>query len=68
MAGLTGGEVRGATIRTGRKLAPGEASRNGVYAVCKTTGWPLRVTLFRELAEHWRHETRDVRECWVDVD
>lgn len=56
-------------IRTGRPLGPGEASKTGLYAVCKSgTGWPLRVTLFRDLAERWRHETRDVRECWLKVE
>lgn len=52
-------------LRLGRELAEGEPSRSGLYAVCKTTDWPLRVTLFPELADRWRHPTRRVRECWV---
>jgi hypothetical protein len=57
-----------ATIRTGRTLGPGEPSRTGLYAVCKKSGWPLRVTLFHELADHWRHESREVRECWLNAE
>jgi hypothetical protein len=53
-----------AKLVLGKKLGPGETSASGVYAVVKAkTKWPLRVTLFKELAELWRHETRDVYEC-----
>lgn len=59
--------MRAVRLRTGRDLGPGEASRSGLYAVCKArSGWPLRVTLFAELAGRWRHPTRVVREAWVD--
>jgi hypothetical protein len=68
VAGLVGGEVRAAKIRTGKKLYPGQPSPTGLYAVCKTSGWPLRVTLFRELADLWRHESRDVRECFINLE
>jgi len=53
-------------LRLGAVLPPGAASPNGLYAVCKSvSGWPLRVTMFRELADHWRHPTREIREVWV---
>ena len=63
-----GAVVERVTLRVGREVPAGRASGNGLYAICKTTGWPLRVTLFKELADHWRHETRIVRECRVEFD
>lgn len=63
-----GSEVRRVTLRVGKDIPPNKASPNGLYAVCKKSGWPLRVTMFQELAESWRHETRQVRECWIERD
>lgn len=54
------------TLRVGAEVPPDRASESGLYAICKTSGWPLRVTLFQELADLWRHETRVVRECRVE--
>lgn len=62
---LPGTEVVPVRFIVGDVLDKGQASQTGLYAVCKKSGWPLRVTLFLDLAESWRHETRDVRECWV---
>lgn len=62
---VPGSEVRRCLLRVGAVVPPGGESPSGLYAVCKTSGWPLRVTLFRELADLWRHETRTVRECRV---
>lgn len=54
------------TLRIGDEIPVGNASPNGLYAICKTkTGWPLRVTLFKELADLWRHPTRTIRECRI---
>lgn len=59
-------EVRRVRLVLGRTLAPGQPTDSRLFAVCKaSTGWPLRVTAFRELAEQWRHPTRDVLECWL---
>lgn len=55
-------------LRVGREIPPGGESGNGLYAVCKKTGWPLRVTMFRELADLWRHESRVVHECFLDFE
>lgn len=63
---VPGASVARVRLRIGAPIAPGGASPNGLYAVCKRSGWPLRVTMFRDLAERWRHETRDVRECWIE--
>ena len=70
MARLTpGSAVRRCTIRVGAPVPPGADSPTGLYAVVKAkTGWPLRVTIFRELADLWRHPSRDVRGCAVRLD
>lgn len=53
-------------IRLGKLLLPGDACASGLYAICKArSGWPLRVTLFSALADHWRDPSRTVRECWL---
>lgn len=64
LARKTGSEVRRLTFQLGRVLGPGEESSTGLYAIVKaSSGWPLRVTLERQLAEHWRHPTRYIAEC-----
>lgn len=50
----------------GDELKPGEVSKSGLYAVTKTNGWALRITMFPELAETWRDKTRKVYECWLE--
>lgn len=68
LAAKTGSDLVPIELTCGRPLAPGEPSVTGLYAVCKTSsGWPLRVTLFAELADRWRHPSRVVRECSVRV-
>jgi hypothetical protein len=66
---VDGASVQSVKVRVGRELSPGESSESGLYAICKRkTGWPLRVTLFGELADHWRHESRRVHECRVEFE
>lgn len=64
----TGAYVASAKIVLGNKLAPGEKSASGLYAVVKAASrWPLRATFFQEAAETWRLPgNRDVYECFVD--
>lgn len=55
-------------LRLGRRLAPGEVSRTGLYAIVSTRkSTILRVTLFQALAEGWRDVSRDVYECFANV-
>ena len=65
---VIGAKVERVGLRVGGELPPGRTSGNGLYAVCKKNGWPLRVTMFQELADKWRHESRVVRECWIERD
>lgn len=61
-----GARVIRVRIRLGKPLLPGEVCASGLYAICKArSGWPLRVTLFSALADHWRDPSRTVRECWL---
>lgn len=60
-------EYRKVALRTGKELQPGEFSGTGLYAVCKRSGWSLRVTFFQELAELWRDDTRIIKECYLDA-
>lgn len=62
---MPGVAVRRVRVQIGSELPPGGTSPTGLYAVCKRSGWPLRVTLFAELAELWRDPTRVVRACGV---
>lgn len=55
------------SLHVGPPLQPGQPSPTGLYAVCKSSGWPLRVTLFQSLAEWWRDPTRPVHVCYADV-
>ena len=65
MQSVAGGEVKRIGFRLGLELH-GEKSRSGLYAICKKkSGWALRITLFKELAESWRHPSREVRECYL---
>lgn len=67
-AGRRDGYLLSGKIVVGRELRPGEASKSGLYAVVKArSGWPLRVCMFQRLADHWRHPSRRVHECWVDA-
>lgn len=61
-ARVEGCRVRPARLQAGPVLAPGETSPTGLYVLAKArSGWPLRVTLFQDLAEHWRDPSRVVR-------
>lgn len=62
----TGDRVFRVSFYTGKKLDPGHVSESGLYAVAKkSSGWVLRITMFHELAESWRHESREVYECRI---
>ena len=46
-----------------------KASKSGLYAVCKKDSiWPLRITLFKELAELWTTDTTVIYECYIKRD
>jgi hypothetical protein len=70
IAGLDAGvTVRRGMLMVGKELATGEESTTGLYAVCKAKdGWPLRVTLFAELADWWRDDSRTVHECSIELE
>lgn len=58
---MPGARVVPGRLSLGPELAPGRPSPTGLYAVAKAKSlWPLRCTLFPELADLWRHETRRV--------
>lgn len=60
-----GGSVHRIQFRLGKELH-NHPSRTGLYAICKkSSGWPLRITLFRELAELWQHPSRTIHECFL---
>jgi hypothetical protein len=59
-----GGEIHRITFRLGRSLQPGESSPNGLYAIVSTKNdWTLRITLFPELADFFRDDSRYIAEC-----
>ena len=55
------------SLKLGQELQHNTKSSNGVYLICKPNGWVLRCTFFQELAEKWRHETRIVRQGWIEI-
>lgn len=64
-----GTRVVPARVRSGEELRYGARSPTGLYSVCKTASrWPLRVTLFPELADLWRDPSRVVCVCYLDLD
>ncbi len=59
-----GGTIHRLTFQAGQVLQPGEISRSGLYAVISTKNdWTLRITLFRELADFFRDDSRYIAEC-----
>ena len=38
-----------------------------LFALCKTSGWTLRVTFFKELAEMWKSPTTMLQDCRIQV-
>lgn len=66
MAGETHLQCKKVRIVVGEELQPGQSSRSGLYAICKKkSGWPLRVSLFKEATEIWADPSRTMHECWV---
>lgn len=64
---VPGADVVRVRLAVGAAVPPGAEAPGGLYAVVKAkSGWPLRVTAFKELADHWRHPTRAVRECSLE--
>jgi hypothetical protein len=49
----------------GAPLAPGETSPSGLYAITSTRGTraTLRISLFRDIANEFRDESRAVHAC-----
>ena len=38
-----------------------------LFAICKPSGWPLRVTLFKEAAELWESNNTIVKGCEIEL-
>lgn len=55
--------VRRVTIHLGEE----NPTNSVLYAVCKTNGWPLRVTFFREMAEMWKTDFTRVFACTIKL-
>ena len=61
-----GYEIQGVTLKVGRKLAKGEQSRSGAYAILsKRKDLLLRVSLHQDVAEYLVDDSRYLAECWV---
>jgi hypothetical protein len=59
-------EIRRRKFIIGRDLAPGEKSKSGAYAVVGThKGRTLRITLYQQLAEIFRDDSRKIAEAWL---
>ena len=42
-------------------------SSNGLYAVCKKDSlWPLRITMFEEMANMWKNDSTVVYGCYIE--
>ena len=66
IAKQTGKAVKKVKLKMGRTLEPGEQSSSGLYAICKVgSGWPLRVSLFKQAMELWQDSSRVMKECWL---
>lgn len=60
------GEVKKIQLILGKELKPGEKSSSGLFAICKAKSkWPLRVTLFKDLAEMWKNYSTCIYECYI---
>lgn len=59
--------IRPLRFRTGRRLAPGETSSTGLYAICDSrSGRTLRISMFREVAEFLTgDDSRYIAECGI---
>lgn len=65
---LSGSELKQFTFVVSKKLNSGEKSNSGLYGIVrKDDSWMLRITLFFELAEMSRDNTRDIVEVYLNV-
>jgi hypothetical protein len=65
-ANVPGLELNRREFLVGRRLAPGELSKSGAYAVLDARkGKILRITLFAQAAEIFRDEYRNIAEAWL---
>lgn len=57
------------TLILGKELSPLDTSSTGLYAIVKSkTNWPLRITMFKKLAEALSDgESRKLRECYLKI-
>lgn len=51
-----------------KELKPGESSSSGLFAICKAKSkWPLRVTLFKDMAKMWKNKSTSIFECYIKI-
>jgi hypothetical protein len=60
-------QIHRITFTIGKKLEPQQKSSTGLYAiVSKKTDWTLRITMFQEIAETFRDDSRYIAECFIE--
>ena len=68
LAGKTKMQAVKLKVVVGGEVSQGETSDTGLYAICKKkNGWPLRISMFKGIADFWRHDSRTVHECYAKV-
>ena len=67
-SGKRGLKVRRVKLHLEKQLEAGQVSTTGLYAICKAkSGWPLRVTFFKDLASMWKNDTTSIYECKISL-
>lgn len=63
-----GGELHRIKLFIGDPIKDGEDSKNGLYAICKkNSNYPLRVTMFKDLAQLWRSDTVQIMNVQIKL-
>lgn len=63
---LPDSQVQQVEFIVSRKLEKGQKSKSGLYGITnKRDGWMLRICMSSELAEMFRHDSREVVEVWL---
>jgi hypothetical protein len=64
----TGLQYKKIQLVIGKEVEDISKSTTKLFAICKKkSGWPLRVTMFSEMAEMWKDNSVIVKECNIII-
>lgn len=62
----TGKQIKRIKLVIGSQIIDLDKANSKLIAICKLkSGWPLRVTMFKEAAKMWQSSSTTLNECYV---